>query len=58
MAHENETLDRTMKAGFKAVLAVLIQIRDRNEKIGEPTNEQTWEAGKIFTSFYGYDEDH
>jgi hypothetical protein len=51
MADENEILVRTLKAGFKSVLVVLMQIRDKKE--GKPTNEITSDASKLFSQTYG-----
>lgn len=51
MADENEVLTRTLKAGFKALLTVLIQIRDRKE--GKPNPEHSSDASKLFSQFYG-----
>jgi hypothetical protein len=51
MTEENKVLERTLKAGFKAILTVLMQIRDKKE--GEPTNPITSDASKLFSRFYG-----
>jgi|HubBroStandDraft_6_1064221.scaffolds.fasta_scaffold890780_1 hypothetical protein len=50
MAEENANTD-AIKAGFKAILTVLIQIRER--KTGVPTGTETAEAIKLFNQFYG-----
>jgi len=50
MADENEVLVRTLKAGFKAVLAVLIQIREKKE--GKPSAPISNEASMLFSQFY------
>jgi hypothetical protein len=50
-ANENEVLIRTLKAGFKALLVVLMQIRDGDKGAPKPTVPS--EASKLFTQFYG-----
>jgi hypothetical protein len=51
MAEENEVLVQTLKAGFKALLVVLMQIRDNKD--GKPANETFSDASKLFSQTYG-----